>query len=172
MQDENTLRKFTLFKTLIISPDTPDSDRTLPCFNCSKHTQSLHRSETRLCKKGLQHCLACSTTLSWREILGNASVQVQGQAPALRFGERCSQPRNIRTVAGANDVIRDPLTMVNVKIKIGSSRTNCGFSMQRKVTKAVWMDLWYAIYFYLPPKLLIWSLQRISQNIILSARFT
>lgn len=38
-------------------------------------------------------------------------------------------------MAGANDVIRDPFTMVNVKIKIGSSRTNWIFPGKYKFEK-------------------------------------
>lgn len=63
--------------------------------------------------------------------------EVQGQAQTLCSGERCSQSRNTRTVAGANDVIGAPLTIVNVRIKVGSPRTNCGVVRQRYVRKTV-----------------------------------
>lgn len=43
-------------------------------------------------------------------------------------------------MAGANDVIGDPFTMVNVKIKIGSSRTN-GIFFQANIRKKSSLDL-------------------------------
>lgn len=100
----------------LLSPTTTTTKTEESGINCSKHTRRLHQPEARLCK-GLQHCLACSIILCLREILGNASAEVQGQAQASHFGERYSQPWNTRTVAGANDVISTPLTMVNVKIR-------------------------------------------------------
>lgn len=80
MQD--TIQAANLLCSKLQSPTTTTpGERELSDINGSEHTQP----EARLCKKGLQHCLACSIILYLREILGNASAEVQGQAQALTF---------------------------------------------------------------------------------------